>query len=194
MLLSTSEDTLLIVLETISSVLRIDDASWLDTELANALVLAILQVWNKNIKGGCEFSSLLLIFNTYFKQDPIFISILTDIMSLLASSLSNGVNEIVVKQAVPVLTNALASAKPIESWITSSAIDLLNSIVEGRVDGLQSTSFATYRSIFRSYILEWHKMPDKHHPKGLQPDCGLARRDWSFWTGLCSYVHRKDLR
>jgi len=192
----------------------------LDTELANALVLAILQVWNKNIKGGCEFSSLLLIFNTYFKQDPIFISILTDIMSLLASSLSNGVNEIVVKQAVPVLTNALASAKPIESWITSSAIDLLNSIVEGRVDGLQegffahlapglfkclsdaedrdilqvSTSFATYRSIFRSYILEWHKMPDKHHPKGLQPDCGLARRDWSFWTGLCSYVHRKDLR
>ncbi|KAF8346879.1 armadillo-type protein [Amanita rubescens] len=124
LLLSTSEDTLLIVLETISSVLRINETSWLDTELANALVLAILQVWNKNIR------------------DPIFISILADIMSLLASSPSNGVNEIVVKQAVPVLTNALASAKPIESWITSSAIDLLNSIVEGRADGLQEGFFA----------------------------------------------------
>lgn len=142
MLLSTSEDTLLIVLETISSVLRIDGASWLDTELANALVLAILQLWNKNIKGGCKFSFLLFIFNTYLKQDPIFISILTDIMSLLASSPGNGVNEIVVKQAVPALTNALASANPIESWITSSAIDLLNSIVEGRVDGLQEGFFA----------------------------------------------------
>ena len=79
---------------------------------------------------------------THFNQDPIFISILTDIMDLLTSSPVNGVNETVVKQAVPPLTNALITAKPIESWITSSAIDLLNSIVEGRAAGLAEGFFA----------------------------------------------------
>jgi hypothetical protein len=121
-------------------------------------------------------------------------------MGLLTSSPVNGINETVVNQAVPPLTNALISAKPMESWITSSAIDLLNSIVEGRDTQLPEgffahvapglfkclgdaedrdilqvfISFIVPASIFISYILEWHKMPDKHRAKGLQSDCNLA--------------------
>jgi hypothetical protein len=64
-LLSASEDTLLLVLEAISSVLRIDKASWLDVELANALVLAILQVWNKNIKGEPRTRVFFFSLNTF---------------------------------------------------------------------------------------------------------------------------------
>ncbi|KAF8634940.1 hypothetical protein AX15_000671 [Amanita polypyramis BW_CC] len=123
-LLTTSEDTLLLVLETISAVLRIDKGSWLGAELTASLVLATLDVWNKNIK------------------DPIFISILVDITSSMATSAANGVYETVVKQALPRLTSAMASAKPTECWISSSAIDLINSIVEGRDHGLAEGFFA----------------------------------------------------
>ncbi|KAK2464757.1 hypothetical protein APHAL10511_003175 [Amanita phalloides] len=123
-LLAASDDTLLLILEAVSSVLRIGEGAWLDGGLADALVLATLHVWNKSIK------------------DPIIISILTDIMGLLAASSAKGVNEIVIKQAVPTLTNAMLSAKPTEFWITSSAFDLLNSIVEGPSEGLAEGFFA----------------------------------------------------
>ncbi|KAM6498769.1 Armadillo-type fold, partial [Amanita muscaria] len=123
-LLATSEDTLLLVLETISSVITIDEAKWLDAELTNSLVAAILEVWNRNNK------------------DPLFISILADILTSLASSPTHGVNETVVKQALPVLTTAMTSAKPEESWITSSAIDLIDSIVQGSTNRLAEGFFA----------------------------------------------------
>lgn len=52
----TSEDTLSLVLETLSVVIEVDKGQWLTLDLANSLVLAILEVWTKNIKG--ESSSL----------------------------------------------------------------------------------------------------------------------------------------
>ena len=51
-LLTTSEDTLLLVLETISSMFLVNASKWLDAELAKSLVVAILQVWNRNNKGN----------------------------------------------------------------------------------------------------------------------------------------------
>jgi importin-9 len=51
-LLTTSEDTLVLVLETISSMFLVNVAKWLDTDLAKSLVVAILQVWNRNNKGN----------------------------------------------------------------------------------------------------------------------------------------------
>ena len=50
-LLLTTEDTLSLVLSTMSVVLDVDKASWLTTDLANSLVLATLEVWTKNNKG-----------------------------------------------------------------------------------------------------------------------------------------------
>jgi len=50
-LLSASEDTLSLVLETIAVILEVDQGKWLTVDLATSLVNAALQVWNGNNKG-----------------------------------------------------------------------------------------------------------------------------------------------
>ena len=50
-LLATTEDTLSLVLETLSSVLDIGKSSWVTAELAEQIVAATLQVWINNNKG-----------------------------------------------------------------------------------------------------------------------------------------------
>lgn len=50
-LLVTSEDTLSLVLETVSVVVEVDGGRWLTPELANTLATAILEVWAKNNRG-----------------------------------------------------------------------------------------------------------------------------------------------
>ncbi len=51
-LLHTSEDTLSLVLETLSVIVGVDEGKWMTPELADSLVLAILEVWAKNNKGS----------------------------------------------------------------------------------------------------------------------------------------------
>ncbi|KAG6380709.1 armadillo-type protein [Boletus reticuloceps] len=124
-LLLTTEDTLSLVLSTMSVVLDVDKASWLTTDLASSLVLATLEVWTKNNK------------------DPIFLSIFTDILASLAKSSAPGVYETVVKQALPTLCTSITTAKPEESWIAGSAIDLVSSLVRGAPEsGLGDGFFA----------------------------------------------------
>lgn len=54
-----------------------------------------------------------------------------DILQSLAAS-SNGSNyEVVVKQALPSLCNSIGSATREDSWVASSAIDLVTSLVRG---------------------------------------------------------------
>lgn len=62
--------------------------------------------------------------------DPIFISLLTDILSTLAGSKAQGIYETVVDQALPVLTNAIVASAG-EPWITGAAIDLASSLAQG---------------------------------------------------------------
>ena len=50
-LLQTTEDTLSLVLETLSVVLAVDKAEWLTTDLTRDLTLALLDIWSKNHKG-----------------------------------------------------------------------------------------------------------------------------------------------
>jgi len=57
-LLSASEDTLSLVLETIAVILEVDQGKWLTVDLATSLVNAALQVWNGNNKG--EFLTIPL--------------------------------------------------------------------------------------------------------------------------------------
>jgi hypothetical protein len=47
----TSEDTLTLVLETLSVVIKINSGQWITSDLASALVIACLEVWHKNNKG-----------------------------------------------------------------------------------------------------------------------------------------------
>ena len=47
----TSDDTLSLVLETLSVVVQVDKGNWITTELASSLVVAVLEVWHKNNKG-----------------------------------------------------------------------------------------------------------------------------------------------
>lgn len=60
----TSDDTLSLVLETLSVVVQVDKASWISTELATSLVLAVLEVWNKNNKGITLHLFLRIVFTT----------------------------------------------------------------------------------------------------------------------------------
>ena len=51
-LLQTTDDTLTLVLETLSVVVETDNSKWLSPELARDLVTALLEVWAKNVKGA----------------------------------------------------------------------------------------------------------------------------------------------
>ncbi|KAF7337532.1 ARM repeat-containing protein [Mycena sanguinolenta] len=98
-LLITSDDTLSLVLETLSVIVQVD------------------KVWTKNNK------------------DPIFLSNVDNILTSLASSSAAGIYQTVVKQALPNLCQAMAAAPLAESWITSSAIELVSSLVTGASEG-----------------------------------------------------------
>ncbi|KAF8215831.1 ARM repeat-containing protein [Mycena galopus ATCC 62051] len=122
-LLITSDDTLSLVLETLSVIVQVDKGNWLTTDLADSLVMAILEVWTKNNK------------------DPIFLSNVDNILTSLASSSADGIYQTVVKHALPNLCQAMAAAPLEESWITSSAIDLVSSLVNGASEGTLGDGF-----------------------------------------------------
>ncbi|TFY55031.1 hypothetical protein EVJ58_g8505 [Rhodofomes roseus] len=113
----TSEDTLSLVLEALLTIVEIRECAWMTQDLASSLVTAVLDIWMKNNK------------------DPIFISLLTDILASLAGSKATGVYETVVKQALPILTNAIMSSTEREPWITGAAIDLSSSLAQGAPEG-----------------------------------------------------------
>lgn len=134
LILVTSEDTLSLVLEALSVVLEVDQGQWLTPELAGSLVNAALEVWNKNNKGEPRSGSTVATLTDHDLPDPIFISILTDIITNLASSRTSGIYETVVKQALPLLSSTISVSKKEESWIAASAIDLVSSLVKGAPD------------------------------------------------------------
>lgn len=133
--MQTSEDTLSLVLETLSVVVEVDKSKWMTPDLAHSLVVAVLEVWTKNNKGTehlyLHINTVNRLNFTLLNTDPIFLSILSDILSSLAASAAPGIYETVVKQALPPLCNAIGVAKPDESWIAGSAIDLVSSLVAG---------------------------------------------------------------
>jgi hypothetical protein len=75
---------------------------------------------------------LSLAISTFIRHsDPIFISILSDILETLSKAPSPGVYGAVVKQALPTLCYSLESAPLAESYIAASAIELISSLVKG---------------------------------------------------------------
>ena len=78
------------------------------------------------------------------RTDPILISILTEIFTTLASSTRAGVYESVVKQALPTLSTAIGASKLNESWVASTAIELVTSLETGAPEsGLGEGFFVT---------------------------------------------------
>ena len=76
--------------------------------------------------------------------DPILVSILTDIFATLTSSNRPGVYESVVKQALPTLSTAIGTSDLKESWVASTAIELVTSLESGAsANGLGEGFFAT---------------------------------------------------
>ncbi|KAI0789448.1 ARM repeat-containing protein [Abortiporus biennis] len=112
-LLQTTEDTLTLVLETLSVVVEIEKAKWLDVDLASNLVGAVLEVWAK------------------FNKDPIFISILSDILQSITASPAPGIYQVVVQKSLGTLSQAIGNTPKQESWIASAGIELVSAIVEG---------------------------------------------------------------
>ncbi|OCH92992.1 ARM repeat-containing protein [Obba rivulosa] len=112
-LLQTTEDLLGLVLETLISIVSIESGKWLNIELAGALTVSLLEVWMKNNK------------------DPIIISNLTVILEHLAGAEAPGIYENVIKLALPPLSNAILSSTEYDAWISGTAIEVVNGIVQG---------------------------------------------------------------
>jgi hypothetical protein len=76
-------------------------------------------------------------------EDPIFLSLLNDIVLSIVSSKSSGVYEATVKQALPRLTASIGNYNANESWAASSALELLGSLARGAPEeGLGEGFFA----------------------------------------------------
>lgn len=139
-LVATTEDTLTLVLETLQIVVETDGGKWMTPEMAGSLVAAVLDVWSRNNKGNQYVE--VLAETHHLTADPLFLSILTDILESLAKSPSHGVYETVVKEALPKLCSQIGTAG-VDDWIAESAIDLVDSLVKGAPEkGLGDGFFA----------------------------------------------------
>ena len=75
--------------------------------------------------------------------DPIFLSLLNDILLSTASSKTPGVYEATVKEALPRLTASIGNYNANESWVASSALELAGSLTRGAPEtGLGEGFFA----------------------------------------------------
>ncbi|KAH9958982.1 ARM repeat-containing protein [Russula dissimulans] len=141
-LLETTEDTLSLVLDTVSVLSVVAKGSWFTTDLAVALTTALLDIWPKNIKG--QFYHVCLAASALIHiTDPIFLSLLNDVLLAIVSSKAPGVYEAAVKQALPSLTAAIGSSNANECWVASSALELASSLARGAPEtGLGEGFFA----------------------------------------------------
>ena len=75
--------------------------------------------------------SILITMRAHLSSDPILISLLTDIFASISASSQPGVYQAVVRNALPTLCNSLSNASKDDSWVTSSAIELVTSLANG---------------------------------------------------------------
>nr|GAT57396.1 ARM repeat-containing protein [Mycena chlorophos] len=144
-LLVTSDDTLSLVLETLSVIIAVDKGRWITPELASSLTLSVIIAVDKGRWITPELASSLvtaiLEVWTSNNKDPIFLSNVDNILTSLASSEAEGIYQTVVKQALPSLCRAMTDAPLNESYITASAIQLVSSLVAGAQEGALGDGF-----------------------------------------------------
>ena len=136
---STKEDALVLVLETLSVVVKIDTGLWLTPTLIQSLSTAILGAWRENSRSKCATTrSRCLLIDIRF-EGPIILSVLTDVISGLASSKAPGAYSTLAHNMLPALVSALKPSK--ESWLPSSALELIVSVLEGGQKGQLGEGF-----------------------------------------------------
>jgi hypothetical protein len=125
LILVTTEDTLILVLDALNVVLELDHGSWLTPELTVPIATALLEIWVKNAR------------------DPILFSSLTDLIANLASAKAPGAYQTIASQALPNVIAALtqAQAQPKEGWLPSSAIEIVTNVVRGTPEGAIGENF-----------------------------------------------------
>ncbi|KZV81039.1 ARM repeat-containing protein [Exidia glandulosa HHB12029] len=107
--LAASEDTLSLVVETLVTVLSLENGSWLTPDLTAMLSNALLDVWAKNVK------------------DPILLSVLEDAFIALAKAQYQAA----LTSSLSRLCATLVEARVEESWVASSALQLVIALLQG---------------------------------------------------------------
>ncbi|CAE6414438.1 unnamed protein product [Rhizoctonia solani] len=113
LLLVTVEETLALVMETLSVLLKVEGGEWLTGDHAGSLTTALLDVWRKNVK------------------DQVLLSVITDVFEGLAAASYQAT----VSQALPSLSAALTSVSKDETWVTSSALEIITGLMRGAHEG-----------------------------------------------------------
>ncbi|KAL5640264.1 hypothetical protein ACGC1H_007512 [Rhizoctonia solani] len=113
LLLITVEETLALVMETLSVLLKVEGGRWLAADHAASLTTALLDVWQKNVK------------------DQVLLSVITEVFEGLAAASYQAT----VSQALPSLSVALTSVSNDETWITSSALEIITGLMRGAPEG-----------------------------------------------------------
>ncbi|CCA73674.1 related to KAP114-Member of the karyopherin-beta family, nuclear import [Serendipita indica DSM 11827] len=111
---SVTEDSLALVLEALSTVVQVDGGKWLTPELATQVVQLMLQTYARNA------------------NDPISLSITTDIFTFLASAEAPGVYQATVMATVPMVAPTIANN---DGWVCCSAMQILTAVFEGAKAG-----------------------------------------------------------
>jgi hypothetical protein len=70
-----------------------------------------------------------------FTLDPILLSVLTDVFVAIAKCPVPGVYQAIVTNALPALATAITQSTKDETWIASSALDLVTSLMKGAPKG-----------------------------------------------------------
>lgn len=107
---SVTEDSLVLVLEALSTVTQVDDGSWLTPDIATKIVQMLLSTYERNV------------------NDPISLSITTDIFTFLAAAEAPGVYQAAVMATVPVLGPTIANN---DGWVCCSALQILTAVFDG---------------------------------------------------------------
>lgn len=137
LLLVTVEETLALVMETLSVLLKVEEGKWLTPDHASSLTTALLDVWRKNVKGATvSILSEIQLFKLLL-PDQVLLSVITDVFEGLAAASYQAT----VSQALPSLANALASVSNDETWVTSSALEIITGLMRGAQEGQLGQGF-----------------------------------------------------
>lgn len=136
LLLVTAEETLALVMEALSVLLKIQGGKWLTGDHASSLTAALLGVWQKNVKG-IFFALVCIRLLTLLSLDQVLLSVITEVFE----GLSTASYQATISQALPPLASALASVSKDETWVTSSALEIIASLMRGAHEGQLGQGF-----------------------------------------------------
>jgi hypothetical protein len=115
-----------------------------------ALTGALLDVWPKNIKGVfCHTFHGVDRADALGRPDLLVSTVLNNILFSIVSAKASGVYEAAVKEVLPRLTASIGNYNSNESWVASSALELIGSLARGAPTGLCKGIFAAIaRTVF----------------------------------------------